>query len=74
MNQRSRQRLNRRYYTLKVSSVSQKMHVVAAISTQGPNFCWHIDGLDKLKTYGFAVHGCIDGYVYIGMCITLVHM
>ena len=29
---------------------------------QGPNYCWHVDGLDKLKTYGFAIHGCIDGY------------
>ena len=31
---------------------------------QGPNYCWHVDGLDKLKTYGFAIHGCIDGYVF----------
>ena len=30
---------------------------------QGPNYCWHVDGLDKLKTYGFAIHGCIDGYM-----------
>ncbi len=30
---------------------------------QGPNFCWHIDGNDKLLPYGFAIHGCIDGYV-----------
>ncbi|XP_073238058.1 uncharacterized protein [Porites lutea] len=28
----------------------------------GPNFLWHIDGYDKLKAYGFAIHGCIDGY------------
>ena len=28
----------------------------------GPNFCWHIDGYDKLKPYGFPIHGCIDGY------------
>ena len=27
----------------------------------GPNFCWHIDGYDKLKPYGFPIHGCIDG-------------
>ena len=32
---------------------------------QGPNYVWHTDGLDKLKPYGFAVHGCIDGYVNI---------
>ncbi|CAH3168485.1 unnamed protein product [Porites lobata] len=29
---------------------------------QGPNFLRHIDGYDKLKAYGFAIHGCIDGY------------
>ena len=29
---------------------------------KGPNFIWHLDGYDKLKPYGFCVHGCIDGY------------
>lgn len=28
----------------------------------GPNALWHIDGYDKLKPYGIAIHGCIDGY------------
>ena len=28
----------------------------------GPNFSWHIDGYDKLKPFGFAIHGAIDGY------------
>ncbi|XP_067938690.1 uncharacterized protein [Watersipora subatra] len=28
----------------------------------GPNYVWHIDGWDKLKKFGFAVHGCIDGF------------
>ena len=23
---------------------------------------WHIDGYDKLKPYGFAIHGCMDGF------------
>ena len=27
----------------------------------GPNFCWHVDGYDKLKPYGFPIHGCMDG-------------
>jgi hypothetical protein len=27
----------------------------------GPNFCIHIDGYDKIKPYGFAIHGAIDG-------------
>ncbi|XP_028408713.1 uncharacterized protein LOC114531276 [Dendronephthya gigantea] len=28
----------------------------------GPNYCWHSDGYDKLKPYGFPIHGCIDGW------------
>lgn len=28
----------------------------------GPNFIWHADGYDKLKPFGFGIHGCIDGY------------
>ena len=31
-------------------------------SSRGPNHCWHIDGYDKLSTYGLRVSGCIDGY------------
>ena len=28
----------------------------------GPNYCWHVDEYDKIKPYGFLVHGAIDGY------------
>ena len=28
----------------------------------GPNFSWHVDGYDKLKPYGFSIHGCVDGF------------
>ena len=28
----------------------------------GPDFAWHIDGYDKLKPWGFPIHGAIDGY------------
>ena len=31
-------------------------------TSPGPNFAWHIDGHDKLKLYGFCIHGCIDGF------------
>ena len=27
----------------------------------GPNQAWHCDGYDKLKPFGLAIHGCIDG-------------
>ena len=33
-----------------------------AFFSQGPNFSWHADGCDKLKHFGFPIHGCIDGY------------
>lgn len=30
--------------------------------SKGPNYTYHIDGWDKLKTYGLCIHGCIDGF------------
>ena len=30
--------------------------------SSGPSHVWHMDGYDKLKPYGMAIHGCIDGY------------
>ena len=27
----------------------------------GPNFLWHLDGYDKLKIFGFLIHGCMNG-------------
>ena len=30
--------------------------------SQGPSFCWHIDRYDKLKPFGFSIHGCVDGF------------
>lgn len=29
---------------------------------KGPNFLIHIDGYDKIKKYGFGIHGAICGY------------
>lgn len=28
----------------------------------GPNFIFHVDGYDKLKPFGFSIHGAIDGF------------
>lgn len=28
----------------------------------GPNFSWHIDGYDKLKSWGFPIHRAIEGF------------
>ena len=30
--------------------------------TFGPNDVYHIDGNDKLKIWGFCIHGCVDGF------------
>ena len=30
-------------------------------TSRGPNFMWHVHGYDKLKLFGFPIHGCIDG-------------
>ncbi|XP_030585163.1 uncharacterized protein LOC115780219 [Archocentrus centrarchus] len=30
--------------------------------SRGPNYVWHIDGYDKLKPFGIAISGCIDGF------------
>ena len=27
-----------------------------------PNYAWHSDSYDKLKPFGFPIHGCIDGW------------
>ena len=28
----------------------------------GPNAMWHFDQNDKLRQFGFEIHGCIDGW------------
>lgn len=30
--------------------------------SNGPDNVWHIDSYDKLKPYGIAINGCIDGF------------
>ena len=30
--------------------------------SQGPSFIIHVDGYDKLKPFGIAIHGAIDGF------------
>ena len=31
-------------------------------TSRGPNWVWHVDGYDKLKPYGIAINGCVDGF------------
>ena len=30
--------------------------------SNGPNDVWHSDGYDKIKQYGFPIHGGVDGF------------
>ena len=31
-------------------------------ASEGPNYVWHLDSYDKLKPFGIAINGCIDGF------------
>eukprot|EP00731_Ephydatia_muelleri_P000691 Em0001g691a len=58
-------RLTRRTYVNKASDqphVCSYLYLERSVSFQGPNWCWHIDGCDKLKPFGFPIHACIDGF------------
>jgi len=57
---RKKRRLNRRVYSSKVIITDSK-NEIGDYFIQGPKYCWHIDGNDKLVPYGFAIHGGIDG-------------
>ncbi|KAL5515272.1 hypothetical protein EMCRGX_G000417 [Ephydatia muelleri] len=48
-------------YTIKGSTVMMLLAVQRTYVNKGPNWCWHIDGYDKLKPFGFPIHACIDG-------------
>ncbi|CAL9694886.1 unnamed protein product [Knipowitschia caucasica] len=41
---------------------SRHRFVRRAYCSGGPNDTWHVDGYDKLKPFGIAISGCIDGF------------
>lgn len=45
-----------------VEQRSRRRFVRRVYHSLGPNHVWHVDGYDKLKPYGLAIGGCIDGY------------
>lgn len=47
---------------LGIEQRSRRRFVRRVYHSLGPNHVWHIDGYDKLKPYGLAISGCIDGY------------
>ena len=72
---RKRRRLKRRIYQNKVccDTVYRQSHLLSICLSlltsffvyKGPDFVWHIDGYDKLKPYGFTIHGCVDGLAHL---------
>ena len=52
---RSSTKIQRRIYRSKVITL------FLTLKFNTPNFIWHCDGYDKLKPFGIAIHGCIDG-------------
>lgn len=45
-----------------VSLRHRRRFVRRSYCAAGPNQVWHVDGYDKLKPFGIAISGCIDGY------------
>ncbi|XP_055025013.2 uncharacterized protein [Misgurnus anguillicaudatus] len=41
---------------------SRRRFVRRTYYSMGPNYLWHADGYDKLKPFGLAISGCIDGF------------
>ncbi|XP_061600124.1 uncharacterized protein LOC133462737 [Cololabis saira] len=41
---------------------SRRKFVRRSYHSNGPNEVWHVDGYDKLKPFGIAISGCIDGF------------
>ena len=60
-----RERMRQLLHVLNPEAVAfrQAIHVHPRIyRSRGPDDTWHLDQHDKLKPYGFPLHGCIDGY------------
>ncbi|XP_041864343.1 uncharacterized protein LOC121654328 [Melanotaenia boesemani] len=45
-----------------IENRSQRRFVRRTYHSTGPNEVWHVDGYDKLKPFGIAISGCIDGF------------
>ncbi|XP_023810784.1 uncharacterized protein LOC111947453 isoform X1 [Oryzias latipes] len=45
-----------------IEARSRRRFARRAYHSMGPNEVWHVDGYDKLKPFGIAISGCIDGF------------
>ena len=43
-------------------SRTRHRYVRRTYHSMGPNYLWHVDGYDKLKLFGMAIFGCLDGF------------
>lgn len=61
----SKEAVRRVLKSLDPNGVSERRrHVIRrrVYDTDGPGHIYYIDGNDKLKRFGFAIHGCVDGF------------
>lgn len=75
--QRGARQMKRRVYSSKVwdsLGVEDYRLIRILYFVQGPNHVWHIDQYDKLSKYGFCLHGCIDGWVYMHCVLAVPQM
>ena len=42
-----------------------------AYHAKGANYIWHLDGYDKIKQFGFAISGCVDGFSRKIICLNV---
>ena len=61
-NRKSVMEIIRELHPEKVALQGKKRLLRRVYSVPGPDFFWHQDVFDKLKSFGFALHGCIDDY------------
>ena len=50
------------------TTIEKNISTSSVRSSGGPNDIWHIDGYYKLKPFGLAIHGAIDGYTVGVFC------
>lgn len=55
-------RLLRQLNPIGLSLRSRRRFTRRTYHSMGPNYIWHVDGYDKLKPFGLALSGCIDGF------------
>lgn len=50
----------------------KKREAIKEKSNKGPNYLLHVDGYDKLKRFGFAIHGCVCGYIHVCVAVSVM--